>query len=271
MFNRVRDSLVYPKEILKYRKDRVLFVLFYIFFFGVLLSSRTIIDVAKYDGLSNAYKAYVEENLTIIDDDCQIDNALLVCDSEDTIMVYEEIVFAVYLDSHNTLDYNQVNYGDKYTVVLHDDSAYFYMFGMNTMILPLTDLPNELQNIDFTQQVTDSNAFYNNLFTGLDKLILGYKNIWGPMMIGIEILISIAFYLFFISISAWFLKMRYKIIPFKETFAMTTYSSTSLFIILTFYTMLDLNIFIVIILLVVSFRQSGIMNKEIDRRLKKNS
>ena len=67
------------------------------------------------------------------------------------------------------------------------------------------------------------------------------------------------------------MKIRYKVISFKEVFVLTTYSSTSLFVILTFYSMLELNLIIIIILLVISFRQSGIMNREIERRLKKKS
>ncbi len=270
MFNRVRDSLVYPKEILKYRKDKALFVVFYIVFFAILLSTRTIIDVAKYDGLSNSYKALVEENMTVVTKDCEIQNAKLVCDGDYLIKLYEEPVFVVYLDSHNTIDFDRYQ-SDKYTLIIHDDTVYFYFFGMNTMTFPINELPTELQNIDFNDQVNNASLFYNNLFSGLDSLILSYKDIWGAMMIAIEILISIAFYMIFILISSWFLKMRYKVIPFKETFALTTYSSTSLFIILTFYSMLDLDVIIVIILLVISFRQSGIMNKEIERRLKKNS
>ncbi len=100
---------------------------------------------------------------------------------------------------------------------------------------------------------------------------MGYKNMWGPLMIGVEIIISSLFYLIFILVSAWFLKMRYKVIPFKETFTLVTYSSTSIFVILTFYSMLDLSLFVILILLVISFRQNGIMSREIERRLKKKS
>jgi len=243
---------------------------FYIVFFAILLSSRTVIDVIKYDGLSNTYKASIEENMTVLSHDCEILDASLICDGDYTIKLYEEPIFVVYLDSHNTINYDSYP-NDKYTLIIHDDAVYFYVFGMNTMIFPIDELPFKLQNIDFNEQVSDSTSFYTNLFNGVDELILGYKNIWGPMMVTIEIIISITFYLVFILISSWFLKIRYKIIPFKETFALTTYSSTSLFIILTFYSMLELDLIIVIILLVISFRQNGIMSKEIDRRLKKKS
>jgi len=270
MFNQVRDSIVYPREILKYRKDKVIFVLFYIFFFATLLSSKTIIDVVKYDGLSYAYKDQISQNMTVVDSDCEISNAVLMCDTEEIINLYEETVFTVYLDSNPELDFAEYS-SSNYGIIIHDEAVYVYVFGLNTMTVLLSDLPSQLQNLDFTQQIGDSTAFYDNLFAGIDELILSYKTLWGSLTVGIELLISIMFYLAFILISAWFLKRRYKVIPFRETFALTTYSSTSLFIILTFYTLLNLSLLVVIVLLIVSFRQNGILSSEIEKRLKKKS
>ncbi len=270
MFKRVRDSLVYPKEILKYRKDRTIFVILYLLFFAALLSTRTIIDVIKYDGLTAVTKDAIEDDMPIIDKDCAVVSARLICDGEYSISTYNDSMFAVYLDSHTLINFDEYP-GDEYSIIISNESVYVYVFGINTLILPLSDLPNSLQNIDFNDQVNDSDEFYTNLFLGVDELIVSYKNIWGTMLILIEFAISILFYLLFLLFSAWFLKKRYPMIPFKETFAMTVYSSTSLYIILTFYSMLDLSLFIVIILLVISFRQNGIMNKEIDRRIRKIS
>ena len=270
MFKRVRDSLVYPAQILNYRKDHILFVLLYLIFFAILLSTRSAIDVIKYDGLANTYKAHIEEEMTIVNQDCEILDAELICGGQYLIKLYEEPMFTVYLDSNETLDFTEYP-NDRYTLIIHDDQIYFYVFGINSLTFPLTELPESLQNIDFDEQVNNPTVFYEDLFDGIDDLLLSYKNYWGPMMIIVEIVISTIFYLVFVLVSAWFLKMRYKVIPFRETFTLTTYSSTSLYIILTFYSMLELSLFIVIILLVLSFRQNGIMSKEIDRRLKKKS
>jgi len=270
MFKRVRDSLVYPKEILNYRKDHLFFVLLYLFFFAIILSSGTVIDVIKYDGLANAYKASIEEEMTVVTQDCEILDATLICAGEYYINLYEEPVFAVYLFSKDISDFSEYP-SSNYSFVFNEDKVYIFIAGINSFTIQISDLPIQLQNIDFDNQINDSTAFYSNIFSGIDELLMGYKNIWGPMLIAIEIIISSLFYLIFILVSSWFLKMRYKVIPFKETFTMTTYSSTSLFIILTFYSMLELNIFIIVILLVISFRQNGIMSREIERRLKKKS
>lgn len=271
MFKRVRDSLVYPKEIIKYRRDNMFFVLFYLMFFAILLSSRTVIDVINYDGIALVYKEAMIEEMNLVDKDCEIANAKLICDSEYTINFYEDVMYTIYLDSHDTIDYNDYP-NNEYSIIVHDEAIYIYVFGISILQeMPLSELPSDLQNLDFKDQVNDPTAFYEQLFDGIDEFIINYKIIWGTTMVGFEIFISITFYLVFVSISAWFLKARYKVIPFRETFTMTTYSSTSLFIILAFYSMLELNIIIVIILLIISFRQNGIMSKEIDRILKKKS
>ena len=270
MFKRFRDSLVYPKKILNYRKDHLFFVLLYLLFFAILLSSGTVIDVIKHDGLESVYKASIEEEMTVVTQDCEILDAQLICAGEYFINLYEEPIFAVYLFSEDISNFSEYP-SANYSFVINEDKVYIYIAGINSLTIQISDLPTQLQNIDFDDQINDSSAFYNNLFSGVDELLMGYKNMWGPLMIGVEIIISSLFYLIFILVSAWFLKMRYKVIPFKETFTLVTYSSTSIFVILTFYSMLDLSLFVILILLVISFRQNGIMSREIERRLKKKS
>ena len=268
MFKRVRDSLVYPAEIIKFRKDRLIFVLLYLLFFAALLSTRTVIDVVKFEGISEVTKEAVKEEINIVDNDCEIVAAELTCDGEHLINVYKDTMYSVYLDSNASIDYNKYP-NNEYSIIIHEDVVYLYVFGINTMEIPLEELPVPLQNIDFSQQTSDPTIFYNNLFLGIDKLIVSYKDIWGAALILVEFFISVIFFMIFILFSSFFMKKRYKIIPYKETFIMTVYSSTSLYIILTFYSMLNLNIFIVIVLLFVSFRQNNILNREIDARIRK--
>jgi len=268
MFKRVRDSLVYPAEILRYRKDHILLVLLYLLFFAALLSTKTIINVVKFDGLTEVAKESIKEEVNIIDNNCEIVSAELVCDGEHLISAYSDAMYTVYLDSNAAINYD-VYPDNEYSVIIHGKSIYLYVFGINTVSFPLTDLPTPLQNIDFNEQVSDPTAFYNNLFIGVDELIVSYKGAWGFAVIAVELFISLLFYMIFILFSAFFMKKRYKIIPFKETFKMTVYSSTSLYIILTFYSMLNLSIIIVVLLLFISFRQNGILNREIDRRIRK--
>lgn len=268
MFKRVRDSLVYPAEILRYRKDHILLVLIYLLFFAALLSTRTVIDVIKFDGLAEVTKEEVKEEINNIDNNCAIASAKLICDGEHLISTYSDTMYTVYLDSNEVINYSE--YPDnEYSVIIHDEGVYLYVFGINTIMIPLDEMPLTLQNIDFNDQVNDPTAFYNSLFIGIDELILSYKNVWGVALILVEMVISIAFYMIFILFSSFFMKRRYKIIPYKETFTMTVYSSTSLYIILTFYSLLNLNIIIVVVLLFISFRQNNILNREIDRRITK--
>jgi len=270
MFNRVKNSLIYPKEILKYRKDSMFFVIFYLIFFATLLSTRTAIDVASYDGLSNVYKDHVQENMVIVENNCIISDAILTCDGEHKIALYEDLVFTVYLDSNEILDYNEYDDGE-YAVIIHEDSVYLSVYGLSGFQLLISELPEDLHNLDFNDQTLDESVFYETMFSGTDELIVSYKAIWGSILIGIELLLGIAFYLIFVLISSLFLRYRYKFFSYKESFILTTYSSTALFIILAFYYLLDLSLIYLIILILVSFRQNGIMNREIERQFKNKS
>ncbi len=270
MFNRVRDSLLYPKEILKYRKDSMFFVLFYLFFFALLLSTRTAIDVLKYDGMSNIYKDNIQETMTIVENDCYISDSELFCDSELTILLFEDVLFKVYLDSNELIDSNNYDSGE-YAIIIHEKSVFVTIYGMNNVQFLISEMPEELHNLDFKDQTLDENLFYTTLFTGIDKLIVSYKGIWGTLFVLSEFLLYMTFYLLFISISSLFLRNRYKFFTFKEAFTITTYSSTGLFIVLTFFIMLELDIIYLIIFILISFRQSGILNREIQNQFKKKS
>jgi len=267
MFNRVRDSIIYPKEIIKYRKDSMFFVIFYLMFFALLLSTRTAIEVARYDGLSHSYKEHIQETMTVVENDCVIVEAVLSCDGEHVIELYEDGVFTVYLDSNEILNFNEYDDGE-YAVIIHGDGVYISVYGLSGFKYPISDMPDELHNLDFNDQTLDESVFYETVFTGVDELIISYKGIWGSILIGLEFLLGIVFYLIFVLISSLFLRSRYKFFSYKESFILTTYSSTALFVILTFYYLLDLNLIYLIILILVSFRQNGIMNREIDRQFK---
>ena len=218
MFKRVRDSLVYPKELLNYRKDRIILVLFYLLFFAMLLSTRTVIDVIKFDGISNPAKDILKEEILVVEDDCAIVSATLICDGEHLIEVYEDTMFTIFLDSNETIDYG--NYpSDSYAIIIHDEDVYVYFLGIDIFSVPLNELPSSLQNIDFNDQTANPDQFYENLFEGIDELIVSYKTTWGILLVVIEIVVSMIFYLIFILFSAWFLKRRFSVIPFKETFS----------------------------------------------------
>ena len=128
--------------------------------------------------------------MPIIDNNCTIISAKLMCDGEQIISTYDDCMFTVYLDSHPTIDFNEYP-RDEYSIIINNESIFVYVFGVNALVLPLSNLPVSLQNIDFNDQVNDANEFYDNLFIGVDELIVSYKDIWGTVLILIEFAISI--------------------------------------------------------------------------------
>ena len=63
------------------------------------------------------------------------------------------------------------------------------------------------------------------------------------------------------------MRVRYKQIPFRQVFTITSYSSTALFIVLIFNNLLNLNTILLILLIIIAFRQNNILTVEIEKRL----
>ena len=270
MFNRFRDGLVNPKLLLQYRKDAMWKVVLYIVFFAVLFSSASIVDVIKYDGLSGIYKEQVKEDATVVTEDCNISNAVLVCDSEYEIELYKDVIFTYYLDSYSELDFDRYK-NSGYSIIIHDDSIYMSVNGIKVYDYLISDLDTSIHNIDFSDQTNEPSVFYDSVFNAVDNLLVEYKLLWGTLIILTEVLISFSVYMMFIMLSAYFLRKRFPIVPFKQLFAMTTYSSTGLFVILIFDSIFELNLFLIVLLIILAFRQNNALSFEIEKRLKNKS
>ena len=186
MFNRFRDGLVYPKMLLQYRKDAMWKVILYIIFFAILFSTASIIDVIKYDGVADSYKEYVRQEATSVTEDCAINNAVLVCDSEYMIEIYEETIFTFYLDSYDELDFDRYD-SSGYTVIIHNDSVHFNYNRFNMYSYLISDLDSSIHNLDFNDQTDDPTTFYNLLFIGVDEILVRNKLIWGASIFVFEI------------------------------------------------------------------------------------
>lgn len=270
MFNRVRDGLVYPRELLRYRKDAMWKVILYIVFFAVLFSSGSIVETITYDGLSESYKENVRQNMTVVNEDCAIENSILVCDSEYTIQLYQDNMVFFYLDSHAELDL-ELYQESGYSIIFHQDSVYFAYKNRVAYTYLISDLDNSIHNLDFSDQTTSPVVFYNSLFTVVDSLLISSRAYWGTIIVFMEIMISFVVYMLFILLSAYFLRKRFAIVPFKHLFAMTTYASTGLFIILIFDSLLSFNLLLLFLLVVLAFRQNNLLASEIEKRLKNKS
>ncbi|MCF7927033.1 MAG: DUF1189 domain-containing protein [Candidatus Izimaplasma sp.] len=267
MLTRFKDALVYPRRVIRYRKDAMWKVLLYIAFFALLLTTRTIISTIKYDGLSYQYKEHIKENVTPLASSCEIVESDLNCDEQINTKLYEETFFEFHINSNNTLDTSY--YSGMYNFVFHQDTFNIIFSGVSVKTYKISELPEEFHNIDFDLMSENPDLFYNQFFDGVDQFVVSYKTFWAPIILVFDFLSSVVLFLFFILLSSWFLKMRFKVLPFKEIFKMITYISTALYVILILDSLYQLNIFFVLILIFIAFRQTNALSLEIYRRLNK--
>lgn len=267
MYRRFRDSLLYPRQILEYRNDRLWLVFLYIFLFAILLSTKLVIEVTTFDGLSVASKEIIAQEFKDLNPTCGIVDSVYVCDAEETTLFFEDLIVNYYMESHSDLQFD--NYKSQYNIVLFGDSLYFIFAGKVVYEDLISNLPQSFHNLDFSLQSTDNAQFNNLLFSAVDDFILSYKSVWAPMMIIIDFLTGFALFLIFIMVSAWMLRLRFRQVPFRQLFTMTTYSSTGLYVILIFNSLYNLNFILVILLIFFAFRQNNQLSLEIVERLKK--
>ena len=269
MYTRFYNSIINPKNIVQYRNDSLFKVFLYVFFFAVLLSTRITIDTLTFDGLSPATKEQIKMNFEDVDPSCAIIDTNLSCDTKASHLLYTDTIVAYYIDSNPTLDLSLYR-ETGYFIVLFEDAFHFVVGGTEVFIVEVSSLSSSIQNFDFSLQTSDPTLFYNTIFNEVDAVLLANKSIWAPTLIIADFLMNFAMYMLFIMMSAWFLRIRFKQVKFKQLFVMTVYSSTALYIILIINSLYNLNFFIIAILLIVALRQNSQLSIELYRRLSKN-
>lgn len=264
MYTRFRDSIVFPRNIVDFRNDSLIKVFLYIIFFALLLSTSTILFVISFDGTSGSTQEMIKQNFEVMDSTCEIDEAVYNCDTNKNQLFYEDTFFSFYFDSRTDLVYD--DYKNIYNFVISDDTLYLIFNRIELFTVKLADLPITWHNIDFNEQTTDIENFNIRIFAALDDALFETHNLWGPGLIISDLLGSFVLFMLFILISSWMLKLRFKPIRYKQLFTMSAYSGTALFLILIFNSLVNLDFFIVIILLFVAIRQNNQLGVEIMRR-----
>jgi hypothetical protein len=267
MYSRFRDSLIYPRKIVDFRKDHLVWVLLYVLFFALLLSTRTSIQVFTYDGLSPNTRTIIAREFEDVDDTCKISEGAISCDTSVRKTLYTSGILSYHIDTYDEINYDL--YEGNYHIIFHQEQVLFVLQGRAVYQENISNLPVELRTLDFADQANDPEAFYDQLFDGVDAYITSQKGIWAPLLIASEVIGSLLMYFFFIIISAWFMKMRFKRVSFKDLFKMTSYSATALYLILIFDSLFNFSFIFVILLIFIAFRQNNEVSAEITRRLQK--
>lgn len=266
MFNRVRDGLVYPKLLVAYRKDQIWKALLFILFFATLLATSSILNVVTFEGEADYFDYIDKAEVDETNDNCVISNSILTCDTQESKLLYSDSLLYFYLDT--SADFDVADYGGfNYNFVLSSDSYYVIFSGIALEEGLISELPTDFNNLTFDF----SDEFYTKVFTGVDTVIEDSKGYWGSAVIGFEIALNFILFLFFVLINTSFLRRRFKVVPYKELFVISTYASTALFILMAFNSLINFSFFIVIILIVFAFRQTNSLALEIDTIIKKQS
>ena len=269
MYKRFYDSLLNPAKLVDYRNDALWKVFLYALLFALLLSTSVIINTITYDGISPNQEERIKNDFPEVDPSCAIVDNTLNCDTKVSTLLYQDVILSVYIDSTDELvssNYNETGYN----VVIYDENVHFIVASRSLIQLPISELPEDLRTLDFGLLETDEDAFFTQLINGIDEIVLGTKTTWATVIILFDFISNILLFGFFILLSTWMLRLRFRQIKFKHVFVMTTYSSTALYIILIINSLYNLSFFIVILLLFIAFRQNSKLSIELYRRLSKN-
>lgn len=266
MYQRFRDSIMAPARIVEFRHDKTIWVILYILFFSLLLSTRMIIDVVTYDGLSVVQQIALLDELPELDSSCIIDTTGFSCDTAATTLLLEDPIIGYYLESHDTLQYDA--YESRYNVIIHQDMVRFLFNETLVHEVPIASIDPDALPLDFAWQTDDPDRFEAGVVMLVDGFILSYQNLWAPMLIGIDFLTGFILFLSFVLVSAMMMRLRFAEVPYRQMFTMNAYAATTLYLILIFNSLFQLGFLLVILLIFVAFRQNNQLSFEILRRLK---
>lgn len=270
MFNRFRDSLVYPRRIIEYRKDRFLAVLGYMAVFALLMLTTTILLIARFDTIPQNVRDSYQDNLTGVDINCILDDSVLTCDPEQTMEIfYTDTVGLMEISMGVSNDIPEASEIEamSLSIIFSNDVVYMYYAG-TAFEYGYDELPDSFSDIDFSLATSDPETFTNVIMDGLGEYVNSMGHIIAPFLLISGFIGNILMILFVVLMNAVILKLRFKVIPFKETFRMGVYMGTTLYILLIVNGFFGLGIFTIILFLILTFRQTNAVNMEIMKRMK---
>ena len=269
MLNRIRESFIDPKELIKYRKDSIFKALGYMLFFALFMAAPMVIAVLTYQGVSNSARKDFMENSIPLETDCEIDAARLNCETptQHTFYTMRNISFSINTETVQAPeDYD--NY--MFHIILHDNLLILYtrsFLGPMTVDVPISQLNSAIHNLDLNDLTNDPSLFEYAVFLAVDDLIISQRPIWGSVYAISSIISGIMMFLIFILLNTFLTRARLPMVPFKDMFVLMTYAGTALYIVLIFNSLWNFDFIIFIILLLVAFRQMNKLSMEIQKRV----
>lgn len=271
MFERVRTAIVSPQHLIRFRKDRIVWVFLYMIFFAFLFATNDIVTVTTYDGISFATQENIRQNSVPPEENCRIENAVLECDEETREVLFQNDTATFSIDSHDTLDESaHAEYSPHF--VLHDDTLYVFLStiaGTFSHDKPIAELDEAIHNIDLNYDDEDEHEFFDAVFSTINGEILAYRGLWGTGLILFRVGAGLLLFNVFVLLNAFLIQRRLRKVPFKQMFVMMAYASTLLFVVLIFDAIYRFHFIWFILLLFVAFRQTSRLALEIQRQIQR--
>ena len=267
MYKRFRDSIVYPEEIINFRNDSIFRVLFFLIIFAILLTLPMILDVFKFDTIPLYQYNTLKESLYTESFDCDITNNFVSCDSEESVLLIDNFNgINVYVVS-GEIDYSLYDTNST-ELLLHEDNV-ILLFGTLKVTEKLSYFGDVFQDMNFRTIEDDFDQFSNTFIHNLQNVMTQTKGYWGSMLVSAYIFINFMMVLLISFLTGFVIRMRFKKIPFKQTFRFGTYVSSITFLALVFMNFYGLEFFIFLIILFFNSRQIGRLTTAIDQTIKK--
>ncbi|MDD3126207.1 MAG: hypothetical protein WC479_03980 [Candidatus Izemoplasmatales bacterium] len=234
MYNLIKDSLLTPKYLLKYRNKSGLFVFFYLLVMALFVSIGGIVQYVGYQ--ANAV-------ITTETTGCSFTSGTLSCDGSnyDPDAKYAMFGYSIYfLESGAdliTADPNRIIFqGSMITIYL--ENSMLYHFSIANLGGTITDFDSF-----FVVMANTIRAF------GIIATIIG--NI--ITLILVSLLATIAF---------WRIK---KFVSYKKIFKLVVFAITPFALLLTFYNLLNFDEIILMLLMFFSYRSVFVLNREMTK------
>jgi hypothetical protein len=193
MYQKLRDNIINPKGLLNRMKEKPLLTFGFFMLFASILALPGIIRVISFNELTpnirTSLRQELVENLNI---PCTI-NETLSCETNE-IHTIEQDTFRIILDPANKF----VPSNTGIVVVLQESSITAYSNEVEFLTTPYVDnqgtsiWPNAWDELVFD---VDSDAFWNQLFLGIDQFLEEYEGIWKSTFV-VSVFLSAVFLLF---------------------------------------------------------------------------
>lgn len=267
MLNKIRYSFVFPQGLIAYRKDRLVKVFAYIFFFAIFMGTAPLINTITFTGIPRSTEDLIIENSVPLENStCEIREATLVCDEVTHHQFLDAGRFTFSIDTRESIPVDDYR-GFSQHVVMREDRVTIIFMGNVVLTRPIAELDEAIHTLDMRDDATASRDFYQAMFTALNTEIREARPIWGSLLVVGNIVSGLILFNIFIILNTLLTRMRLPQIGFRDMYVMMAYAGTLLYIILIFESLLNFNFFIFLLLLFVAFRQMSRLAFELQKQI----